>query len=448
MHFSIPDVVQATDDNGANYWNFHIHVNGVYHCKLRYSQLDKFHEKLQNEYPERTPNKIFPGKKLFSLSGEQLEKRRLALEVYIQHLSQDPVISNSNVFNNFLLNAQRDGWDDPKEVDLNIYLMNGKKVSVKIGSNDQTEEVFEVVCEKIGLDKKYLSYFAMFLIQQESKNFIKIVRRLQEFESPYLSLISTDLPHKIVIRKNYNTSKFDNDLIEDRIAMNLLYVQVADDLQRGLMLCDEDIKEKLNELQAVNNRKEFLEMAKTCKYYGFTHFNQCIGDYPKPDSKLLVSCGERILNTRVFLSDNKIEEASFKVQRIRSWRLTSVPYSEESSENTTGNKKEKLFFAFEYLFSKDDLRWITIQSDQAIIISMTLQSIVDEIIREDNKEQEGNAGGNSATTSTTIAAKEKEVKSGLSKAFGNNKNSTFSWKINNESDANQTFEKQIGDDDL
>jgi len=34
------------------------------------------------------------------------------------------------------------------------------------------------------------------------------------------------------------------------------------------------------------------------------------------------------------------------------------------------------------LFGKDELRWITIESDQAIMMSMALQGIVDEILRE------------------------------------------------------------------
>ena len=50
--------------------------------------------------------------------------------------------------------------------------------------------------------------------------------------------------------------------------------------------------------------------------------------------------------------------------------------------NEVESNKEKLQFAFEYLFGKDELKWVTIESDQAIMMSMALQGIVDEILRE------------------------------------------------------------------
>lgn len=36
--------------------------------------------------------------------------------------------------------------------------------------------------------------------------------------------------------------------------------------------------------------------------------------------------------------------------------------------------------AFEYLMARDKLQWVTITSDQAILISVCLQSIVDELL--------------------------------------------------------------------
>lgn len=36
--------------------------------------------------------------------------------------------------------------------------------------------------------------------------------------------------------------------------------------------------------------------------------------------------------------------------------------------------------AFEYLMAREKLQWITITSDQAILISVCLQSIVDELM--------------------------------------------------------------------
>ena len=455
MHFSIPDTTEVTDENGAKYWNFLVHVNGVFHCKLRYSQLDKFYEQLRVEFPERTPGKIFPGKKIFSLSSEQLERRREGLESFIQHISQDPLISNSDLFNEFFLNAQRDGWDEPRDVDIEIYLMNGNKVTVVISTNAQTDDVFEIVSKKIGLNEFFFHYFALYLVQQDNDNDIKIVRRLQEFESPYLSLQAVDKPHKIVIRKNYCSSKYDDDIIDDRVAMNLLYVQIADDFHRGWMSCPDDIRKQMNELQAENSRKKFLRLGKKCKYYGFTHFSQSISDYPHANSEILVCCGEREFNTRVRTTTKQVQEGCFRVQRIRSWRLTSVPYT-ESSETTN---KETLYFAFEYLFAKDDLRWITIESEQAIMMSMAMQAMVDEIIREQNGDgirqySRGRKRNNSQSSLNEKSATSKEMSTGkkcsnTNQPFAqNNKSSAFTWKNKKVNGVNEVFAHDIGDDDL
>lgn len=39
-----------------------------------------------------------------------------------------------------------------------------------------------------------------------------------------------------------------------------------------------------------------------------------------------------------------------------------------------------LELSFEYLMSKDNLKWISISSDQAILMSIFLQSMVDELL--------------------------------------------------------------------
>ncbi|XP_066926055.1 sorting nexin-17-like isoform X2 [Clytia hemisphaerica] len=378
MHFSIPETVQASEENGSKFWNFHIHVNGVFHCKLRYSQLDKFYEQLKNDFPGRIQSRLFPGKKLFSLSPDQLEERRDMLEKFIQHISQDPVIGVSDQFNDFFVKAQQAGLDIPSEnVSLDVFLMNGNKVTLEISTTDQTDDVLEAAMTKIGLQEKFYYYFALFFVRKEDNGGgIRIVRKLQDFESPYLSLKAVTKPHRIIIRKNYWSPSYDDDLLEDRIAMNLLYVQITDDLDRGWMLCSDEQKKRMKKLQNQGSRKDVLRLARDFKFYGFLHYSPCTSDYPDPDSSALIASGDRELNIRVSKeNDTKVMEGRFKVQRIRSWRLTSLPGDDDAS-------KEKLQFAFEYLFGKDELRWVTIESDQAIMMSMALQGIVDEILRE------------------------------------------------------------------
>uniref|UniRef100_A0ABI7X6C4 PX domain-containing protein n=1 Tax=Felis catus TaxID=9685 RepID=A0ABI7X6C4_FELCA len=62
---------------------YNIHVNGVLHCRVRYSQLLGLHEQLRKEYGANVLP-AFPPKKLFSLTPAEVEQRREQLEKYMQ----------------------------------------------------------------------------------------------------------------------------------------------------------------------------------------------------------------------------------------------------------------------------------------------------------------------------------------------------------------------------
>ena len=89
------------------------------------------------------------------LSLNQLEDRRIGLEKYLQLLSQDPRVANGITFNGFLLAAQQETASEKSdEVDLDVYLMNDSKISIRGLTVLQTEEVLEVRFEIFKLDLK------------------------------------------------------------------------------------------------------------------------------------------------------------------------------------------------------------------------------------------------------------------------------------------------------
>ena len=459
MHFAIHHTKQVEDESGGKYWSYAVHVNGVHHCNVRYSQLDKFNELLKREYPDRVPAKLFPGKKLFALTREQVLERWEQLERYIQHVSQDPIIGVSDEFNEFFIKAQQETRSEAaQEISLNIYLMNGNKVSVTAMSTDQTDEVLEAAMKKIGLEEKFYYYFSLFMVKkdEQGQGGMSIVRKLQDFESPYLSLEATESQHRIVIRKSYWSAKYDDDLLEDRIAMNLLYVQIIDDIDRGWLLCSDEEKIQLQRLQDKGARKELLQFARKLKYYGYLHFQPCKADYPKADSTVLMAAGEREFNIRVKTDPNKLMEGNFRVQKIHRWRLASNLAASESSynldpEENEKNRKTSLQFAFEYLFGKGDLRWIIVDSEQAILMSMAMQGIVDEIIREKQGKPIGkprSMGSRSASISSSDSL------SATSSAKAKPTNSPSAGKVKKRvhkknPEVNAVFAAEdIGDDDL
>uniref|UniRef100_UPI00398F53F6 sorting nexin-17 isoform X5 n=1 Tax=Pristiophorus japonicus TaxID=55135 RepID=UPI00398F53F6 len=368
MHFSIPETEVLSGDNGSTYVAYNIHVNGVLHCRVRYSQLYGLHEQLRKECGTHVlPH--FPPKKIFTLTATEVEQRREQLEKYIQSVRQDSLLGGSEAFNSFLRKAQQETQQIPtQEVQLDVYLSNGQKVKVNIFSSDQTEDVLEAVAVKLDLPDELVGYFSLFLIREGSDG-----------SCSFTSLKDTE--YRIVLRKSYWDSAYDNDVMENRVGLNLLYVQTVADIERGWILVNKEQHRQLKSLQEKGSKKEFISLAQTLKYYGYIKFDPCITDFPEKGCHVIVSAGNNELNFHVKLPNDQIKEGSFKVTRMRCWRVTSsqVPLA-NGTANSPGKTETKLELAFEYLMSKDRLQWVTIFSPQAIMMSISLQAMVDELM--------------------------------------------------------------------
>lgn len=101
---------------------------------------------------------------------------------------------------------------------------------------------------------------------------------------------------------------------------------------------------------------------------------------------------------------NKIQETKFKVTRMRCWRVTtnynvslskivsiSIDFIEtkpkihlqnDSDPNSTNTQVHSMELSFEYLMSKSCLKWITIASEQAMLMFVCLQNMVDELLNK------------------------------------------------------------------
>ncbi|XP_052762786.1 sorting nexin-17-like isoform X2 [Mya arenaria] len=446
MHFSIPDTQEINDGSGSTYTSFNIHINGVFHCTARFSLLHSFHEQLKKEFGVNSLPP-FPPKKLFQVTGPKLEERRQMLERYIQIVSQEVVIANSDIFNQFLLTAQQETQkEEPENVSLDIYLMNDHKISISIISTDQTEDVLEAASSQIDLPEDFVYYFGLYLVQKEESGDTSIVRKLQDFESPYISLKSATKQafHRVVLRKSFWDTGFDDDLLANKVAMNLLYVQAVSDIERKWVYATKEQLEHLKSLQQKGSKREFLRLARTLKHYGYMQFHPCVADYPQPDSSVLISAGNKELNFQVQLKPDIVKEGSFKITRIRCWRITTTVADKEPEQDNTN-----LELSFEYLMARDTLQWITVQSQQAILMSMCLQGMVEELITKKQGKKMKKPSDRAKRGKRTFA-RENSFASGLS-----HQNSTEDFKSgkskggqNGDSVGNSAFDAAIGDEDL
>lgn len=376
MHFSVPDTIERKDKNGSNYLAYSVHINGSFHCGIRFSDLYQFNEQLRKEFGPRIVAK-FPPRKLLSLTPAQVEERRIQLERYLQSVCQDPGVASSSLFISFFLNAQKESLSAcPENVQLDVYLMNGQKVPLKIQSTDRTDDVLESLMAEINLNEDLVYYFGLFLIKRADDGEATIVRRFQDFEAPFLTIKSETGTCRVAVRKTLWDPKIEDKIVQDRIGMNLLYVQAVSDLDRGWIVGPKEAHSKLADLKQKGAKGEFLQFARSLRFYGYLQFKPCTTNYPEDDTRVIISVGNRELNFRLQTPGNKIQEGSFKVTRIRCWRITST-----CEKNENGDTQERLELAFEYLIKKDEMEWITIYSDEAILMSLCLQSIVDEILR-------------------------------------------------------------------
>lgn len=195
-------------------------------------------------------------------------------------VGQDPVFSKSDLLRVFLLNAQQESsFTESRETTLDVYLMNGYRIQVNCYTTDCSSRILEKACQNIDLAKEFTHYFTLFLMRKENDGSITLVRRLMDFEAPYISQRLLD-DCKIAIRKrllkyiyeigkerktkniyfSYWDSSYDQYLMQDSIALNLLYILTLSDIERGWIITPNEIQDQLNILQARGNKKEVIHI--------------------------------------------------------------------------------------------------------------------------------------------------------------------------------------------
>lgn len=116
-------------------------------------------------------------------------------------MGQDPVFSKSEILRIFLLNAQQESaFIDTRDVTIDVYLLNGYRISLNVYTMDCSSKILEKACNAIDLPKDYIYYFSLFLMRKENDGGVTLTRKLMDFEAPHISQRLVE-DSKIVIRK-------------------------------------------------------------------------------------------------------------------------------------------------------------------------------------------------------------------------------------------------------
>lgn len=284
------------------------------------------------------------------------------------------MLSKSNLLRTFLLNAQQESaFVEAYDTTVDVFLMNGYRITVNITTTECSVKVLEKSLRAIDLPEDYTYYFALFLIRKESDGGVTLVRKLMDFESPFISL-RTASDCQIVIRKNYWDPNYDLDLMRDKIALNLLYIQSISDFERGWVIASVETRQCLNSLQMSGNKIEYMKVVRNLPSYGCIQFSNVLCDFPESNTIATVIIGNQELGIRT--TDGKtIQETKFRVTRMRCWRVTTI-INEKESERRIRLRENSMYtyeLSFEYLMAKNCLKWIKLVTESAMLISVCLQ---------------------------------------------------------------------------
>jgi len=147
------------------------------------------------------------------------------------------------------------------------------------------------------------------------------------------------------------------------------------------VLTSPETKQQLALMQARGSKRQFMEVARTLPFYGFLVFRPAITDHPEEHTQVTVSLGRASLNMRLHTPSGDTKEVSFKVTRMRCWRIMTTEARDQGNLGLLRPEHSRLELSFEYLVTSERLEWITIVSHQAILMSMCLQSMVEELVR-------------------------------------------------------------------
>ena len=152
-----------------------------------------------------------------------------------------------------------------KENFLEIFQLNWQSIKLSINPIENSQMVLKRYAQAVHLDDHSLPYFCLYLVRRIGNDY-RVVRRLQNFESPYLTLLTENKRNSgsslngainsIIVRKSYWDCGYDEDLYQNKAALNIIYWQALHEIEKSYVLANKDIRSRLTTLQAMGDKIE------------------------------------------------------------------------------------------------------------------------------------------------------------------------------------------------
>nr|KAF6414434.1 sorting nexin 27 [Molossus molossus] len=153
----------------TNMWSrmvYNVYMAGRQLCSKRYREFAILHQNLKREFANFTFPRL-PGKWPFSLSEQQLDARRRGLEEYLEKVCSIRVIGESDIMQEFLSESD-ENYNGVSDVELRVALPDGTTVTVRVKKNSTTDQVYQAIAAKVGMDSTTMNYFALFEVINHS----------------------------------------------------------------------------------------------------------------------------------------------------------------------------------------------------------------------------------------------------------------------------------------
>ena len=178
---------------------------------------------------------------------------------------------------------------------MDVLLANNSRIQCKVLSTDNSSTIKETICRELKLPIKYTPFFALFVVKEvdderpaghraretnsrlghhhSDDQFINssrqekanckyiLIRKLMDFEAPCLSLqnaneSSPTTTYRLKLIKFYWNTDLDDRLVENEIALNLIYIQAQADFERQSNELNRDHQQYLETLALRQSKKE------------------------------------------------------------------------------------------------------------------------------------------------------------------------------------------------
>ncbi|XDV40190.1 hypothetical protein PO909_009318, partial [Leuciscus waleckii] len=337
---SVP-TYKHVEQNGEKFVVYNVYMAGRQLCSKRYREFAILHQNLKREFANFAFPKL-PGKWPFSLSEQQLDARRRGLEEYLEKVCSVRVIGESDVMQEFLSESD-ENYNGVSDVELRIAMPDKTTVTVRVRKNCTTDQVYQAVVTKIGMDSITASYFALFEVINHS-----FARKLAPNEFPhklYVQNYTSAIPGTcLTLRKWLFTTEEEILLNDNELAINYCFHQALDDVKKGFIKVGET-SYQLQKLTEQRKMTMYLGILRTCEGYNEITFPHCSCD-SRRKGHVVTAISIRHFKLHACTEDGTLENQviAFEWPEMQRW----------------DTDEEGMAFCFEYARGEKKPRWVKI----------------------------------------------------------------------------------------